>query len=190
MRELGFALLSSGLAWNVLTDRLVVPGAALGFTRKHKAVRHHLLAFFLALLPSLWISWTIATYVPFPGSLQWVLFLGIAGLVVWVEGMLSARWLHEGDVTAHLSLLPANCAFFGTILLVLSERQGFVLTTAKGAGATLGYGLVLYLLATFRNRLKGAPTPKALTGLPSALILLGLISMVLMGFAQAFHLYP
>jgi electron transport complex protein RnfA len=189
MPEIGFALLSAGLAWNVLTDRLVVPGAALGFTRKHKAVRHHLLAFFLALLPSLWISWAIATYVPFPGSLQWILFLGIAGLVVWVEGGF-AQWLHKGDVTAHLSLLPANCAFFGTILLVLSGRQGFVITTAKGLGATLGYGLVLYLLTTFRNRLQGAPTPKALSGLPSALILLGLISMVLMGFAQAFHLYP
>lgn len=189
MREIAFVLLSAGLAWNVLTDRLVVPGAALGFTRKHKAVRHHLLAFLLALFPSLWISWAVAAYVPLLKSLQWVLFLGIAGLVVWAERGVAQR-LHKGDITAHLSLLPANCAFFGTILLALSGSQGFVITTAKALGAFLGYGLVLYLLATFRDRLKGAPTPKSLTGLPSALILLGLISMVLLGFARAFHLYP
>lgn len=190
MREMGFALLSAGLAWNVLTDRLVVPGAVLGFTREHRTARGHRIAFFLALLPSLWICWAIAAYVPFPVSLKWVLYLGVAGLVVWVERMMVARWLHEGEVTAQLGLLPVNCAFFGAILLVLSEPLGFVMTTAKGLGTTLGYGLVLYLLAAFRIRLAGAPIPKALTGLPSVLILLGLISMVLLGFTQAFHLYP
>jgi Na+-translocating ferredoxin:NAD+ oxidoreductase RnfA subunit len=189
MRELGFALLSAGLAFNVLTDRLVVPGAALGFSRKPGILPRHLTAFFLALLPSLWLSWAISAYVPFPTSLKWVLYLGVSGLVVWAGKGVCANWLREKDLGAHIGLLPANCAFFGTILLVLSGPQGLAIATAKGVGAALGYGLILYLLTSFRNRLKGSPTPKALSGVPSALILLGLISMVLMGLAQAFHLY-
>jgi Na+-translocating ferredoxin:NAD+ oxidoreductase RnfA subunit len=45
-------------------------------------------------------------------------------------------------------------------------------------------------MATLRARLAGAPIPKSFSGLPSVLILLGLLAMVLIGFAQAFHLYP
>lgn len=190
MREIGFAFLSAGLAWNVLTDRLVVPGAALGFTREHRTVRPHFAAYFLAFLPSLWICWTIAPFLAFLDGFKWILFLGAASLVIWGERTVSLKWFPEQGFTSHLSLLPVNGAFFGTILLVLSEPEGFLLMTAKGLGATLGYGLILYLLATFRGRLKGAPIPKSVSGLPSVLILLGLFSMVLMGLARAFRLYP
>ncbi len=190
MRELGMALLAAALAGNVLSDRLVVPGAAVGFTRDRGVIRDHLLAFLLALVPSLWISWVASSYLLFLGRLSWIAFLGAAGLVVLGERAVFLQGLHQERVASHLALLPANCAFIGTILVVLSEPQGFLLTTAKGLGATLGYGLVLVVLTTLRTKLRGSPIPKSLAGLPSVLILLGLISMVLLGFAQAFHLYP
>lgn len=180
----------SALGGNVLTDRLVVPGALLGISQSSKTIRNHAAAFLLALLPSLWISWALAPFLAFLGGYQWIAFLGIAEAVAWAEQRAAERWVAGPGFVDPLGFLTTNCAYIGSVLLAFSGEQGFWWVSAKGLGSAAGYGLVLYLAATLRIRLAGAPVPKSFRGLPSVLILLGFLAMVLMGFAQAFHLYP
>lgn len=180
----------SALGGNVLTNRLVVPGAVLGISQSSKTIRNHVVAFLLALLPSLWISWALVPFLAFLRGYQWIAFLGIVEAVAWAEKRAAERWVQGKGFVNPLGYLTTNCAYIGSVLLAFSGDQGFWWVSAKGLGLAAGYGLVLYLATTLQARLAKAPVPKSFSGLPSVLILLGLLAMVLMGFAQAFHLYP
>jgi electron transport complex protein RnfA len=49
-------------------------------------------------------------------------------------------------------------------------------------GSSLGYFIVLIVMATIRQRLELAPIPKAFQGIPIVLITAGIMGIALLGF--------
>lgn len=83
----------------------------------------------------------------------------------------------------YLPLITSNCAVLGVVLLNTYSGRSFAEAVFYGAGSSLGFGLVLVLLAALRERLDSATLPKTLKGVPATLIAAGIACMAFMGFS-------
>ena len=82
----------------------------------------------------------------------------------------------------YLPLITTNCAVLGVALLNVQENNGFIGSILYGAGAALGFTLVLVLFAAMRERIASADVPALIKGNAIALITAGLMSLAFMGF--------
>ena len=83
----------------------------------------------------------------------------------------------------YVPLIASNCAVLGVALLNSTASRSFVAAMFYGAGAALGFGLVLVLLAGIRERLEFADVPKPFRGASIALVTAGIMSLAFLGFA-------
>ena len=115
--------------------------------------------------------------------------LVIAALVQFVEIVLkkTAPALYKA-LGIYLPLITTNCAVMGVALLnttdapAMIRRLGFVGVLAQGIGAGAGFLLAMMLMSGIRERLEVMPVPKALRGVPIALICTGMMALAFMGF--------
>ncbi len=82
-----------------------------------------------------------------------------------------------------LPLITTNCAVLGLALLNTTRDHNLFQSTIYGAGAGLGFSLVLVLFAAMRERLAVADVPNPFRGAAIAMITAGLISLSFMGFS-------
>jgi electron transport complex protein RnfA len=110
--------------------------------------------------------------------------LVIAVLVQFVEMVIkkSSPVLYQA-LGIYLPLITTNCAVLGVTILNVDEKYNFLQSVVNGIGGALGFSLLLILFAGIRERLAFAPLPKAMEGIPIALITAGLISMAFLGFS-------
>ncbi|HHT06666.1 MAG TPA: electron transport complex subunit RsxA [Hydrogenispora sp.] len=110
--------------------------------------------------------------------------LVIAVLVQFVEMVIkkSSPVLYQA-LGIYLPLITTNCAVLGVTILNVDENYNFLQSVVNGIGGALGFSLLLILFAGIRERLAFAPLPKAMEGIPIALITAGLISMAFLGFS-------
>lgn len=117
--------------------------------------------------------------------LQTILFiLVIASLVQFVEMVI--KKLSPSLYTAmgvFLPLITTNCMVLGVTVLNVQNGYNLIETVISGLGASLGFTLALVLMAALRERLVYARVPKALQGVPIALISAGLMALAFSGFS-------
>ena len=82
-----------------------------------------------------------------------------------------------------LPLITTNCMVLGVAVLNITEGYNLIETIFNGLGASLGFFLALILLAALREKMELAIVPKALEGVPLALISSGLMAIAFSGFA-------
>ncbi len=125
--------------------------------------------------------------------LQTLLFiLVIAALVQLVEIVLKkvSPSLYQA-LGVFLPLITTNCCILGVAILVANGTyklpvgmEANLLTGVVFAIATaIGFALALVLFAGLREQLRFANVPKALEGIPIALLTAGLLAMAFMGFS-------
>ena len=97
--------------------------------------------------------------------------LVIAVLVQFVEMVIkkSSPVLYRA-LGIYLPLITTNCAVLGVTILNVDENYNFLQSVVNGIGGALGFSLLLILFAGIRERLAFAPLPKAMEGIPIALI--------------------
>ena len=110
--------------------------------------------------------------------------LVIAVLVQFVEMVIkkSSPVLYQA-LGIYLPLITTNCAVLGVTIINVDENYNFLQSVVNGIGGALGFSLLLILFAGIRERLAFAPLPKAIEGIPIALITAGLISIAFLGFS-------
>jgi electron transport complex protein RnfA len=90
--------------------------------------------------------------------LRLVSFILVIGAAVQLTDTL-IRWrsplLHR-VLGLYIPLIASNCAVLGVALLNTNAQRSFVASIAYGAGAALGFGLVLAMLAGLRERIDEA----------------------------------
>lgn len=113
-----------------------------------------------------------------------VFILVIASLVQIVEMFLrkSVPSLYKA-LGIYLPLITTNCIVLGVALLNVESGYNLFETVASAIGSTIGFTLVLVLLAAIREKYELVNVPKAFRGVPLALITLGLMSIAFGGFA-------
>ncbi len=83
----------------------------------------------------------------------------------------------------YLPLITTNCAVLGVALLNVREDTGALGSLIYGAGAAIGFTLVLVLFSAMRERIAAADVPVPFKGNAIALITAGLMSLAFMGFS-------
>ncbi len=142
---------------------------------------------FVVVLASI-ITWVLQKFVLDAFGIEYlqtiVFILVIASLVQFVE--MAIKKLSPSLYSAmgvFLPLITTNCMVLGVAVLNITEGYNLIETIFNGLGASLGFFLALILLAALREKMELAIVPKALEGVPLALISSGLMAIAFSGFA-------
>ncbi|MBS7094571.1 MAG: electron transport complex subunit RsxA [Azospirillum sp.] len=113
-----------------------------------------------------------------------VFILVIAALVQMVEIIMhkTSPLLYQA-LGIFLPLITTNCAVLGVAILAIQKDFGLLSAVCYSLANAMGFTLAIVLFAGIRERLSAAPIPKALQGVPIALITAALLSMAFMGFS-------
>ena len=145
---------------------------------------------------------TIATLVTFilykgvlePFNLQYLqtisYILVIAALVQMVEIILRkiSPSLYQA-LGVFLPLITTNCAILGVALLVIQKDFNLLESVVYAVATSIGFGLALIIFSGVREQLSLTRVPKAMQGMPIALISAGIIAMAFMGFSGIDQLF-
>ena len=139
---------------------------------------------------------TIATIVTFllqkgllePFGLQYLqtitFILVIASLVQMVEIVIKkvSPPLYQA-LGVFLPLITTNCVILGVAILVIQKEFTLVSSVVYAVATAAGYALALIIFSTIREQLALTKVPKAMQGVPIALITAGILAMAFMGFS-------
>lgn len=141
------------------------------------------------------MTWLCQVFILVPLGIEYMQTIAfiviIAALVQFVEMFLqkSIPSLYSA-LGIYLPLITTNCAVLGVALL--NVRTASVISTAgsytliesiiNGFSAGIGFMLAIVLFAGVRERLESSNIPKALEGMPIALISASLLAMAFLGF--------
>lgn len=141
---------------------------------------------FVMLLATL-VTWLLYTYVLAPLNLQYLqtiaYILVIASLVQMVEIVLKkiAPSLYQA-LGVFLPLITTNCAVLGVALLVIQKDMNLLNSIIYASSIAVGFTLAMVIFAGLREHLELTGVPKAMKGIPIALITAGILAMAFMGF--------
>ena len=82
----------------------------------------------------------------------------------------------------YLPLITTNCAVLGIAILNINNGYDLLGTIVYALGSGLGFLLVILLFSAIREKLELHDIPKALKGLPIALITAAFMSLAFIGF--------
>ena len=113
-----------------------------------------------------------------------VFILVIAALVQMVEIMLKkvSPALYQA-LGIFLPLITTNCAVLGVAILLVQKEYNLGEAVVYAVAVAVGFTVALGLFAGLRERLELENVPKALQGVPIALITAGILAMAFMGFS-------
>ena len=147
-------------------------GAAVTFVMAITAVVAYLLHYFVLVPLHIEYMQTI------------VFILVIAALVQMVEIILKklSPALYQA-LGIFLPLITTNCAVLGIAILLVQKEFNLLESVVYSVSTALGFTLALVLFAGLRERLALEDLPKAMKGVPIALITAGILAMAFMGFS-------
>lgn len=188
MTELFLIVVSAILVNNFVLARFLGLCPFIGVSnRLETATGMSLAVLFVMTLAGL-VTWTVSALVLEPFGLEYLqtvcFILVIASLVQLVELFIqkASPPLYR-SLGIYLPLITTNCAILGVAVLNIQKNHTLLQTLVFSAGAALGFGLALILLASIRNRLEFARVPSSLKGAAISFITIGILSLAFMGFS-------
>lgn len=134
------------------------------------------------------ITWCVQKYVLDPFGLQYLqtlaFILVIAALVQMVEIILKkvSPALYQA-LGIFLPLITTNCAVLGVAILLVQKNYNLLQSFTYAVSTAVGFALALVVFSGIRERLELNDVPKAMRGVPVALVTAGILAMAFMGFA-------
>ena len=116
--------------------------------------------------------------------MQTIIFiLVIAALVQMVEIILKkvSPPLYQA-LGVFLPLITTNCAILGVAILVIQKDYNLMESVVFAISTAIGFTLAMVLFAGIREQLSTTKVPKAMQGIPIALVVAGLLAMAFKGF--------
>ena len=135
-------------------------------------------------------TWLIQNYVLVPLHVEFLqtisFILVIAALVQMVEIILKkvSPSLYQA-LGIFLPLITTNCAVLGVAVLVIQKNYNLLEGVVYSLANSIGFGLALVVFAGMREQLNLANVPKAMNGVPIALLTAGILALAFMGFSGA-----
>lgn len=117
--------------------------------------------------------------------LQTIAFiLVIASLVQIVEIVLKkiSPSLYQA-LGVFLPLISTNCVILGVAILVIKKDFNLLESVVYAVSTAIGYAMALIIFSSIREQLAITKVPKAMKGIPLALITAGIMAMAFMGFS-------
>lgn len=133
-------------------------------------------------------TWLLQEYLLVPLELQYmqtiVFILVIAFLVQMLEIIMKKVMpsLYQA-LGVFLPLITTNCAVLGVAITVVQRQYSLLESITYSISTAIGFALALVIFAGIREQLELTNVPKAMRGVPIALISAGLLAMSFMGFS-------
>ncbi|HBA33173.1 MAG TPA: electron transport complex subunit RsxA [Gammaproteobacteria bacterium] len=187
MIEYALILLSTILVNNFVLVKFLGLCPFMGVSRKLETALGMGLATTFVLTLSSVCSYLANTYLLKPFEITYlrtlVFILIIAAVVQFTEAVVrKTSPLLYNVLGIFLPLITTNCAVLGVALLNVQEQHKLVESALYGAGAAIGFSLVLVLFSAMRERIEVADVPAPFKGNAVAMITAGLMSLAFMGF--------
>ena len=177
-------------------------------------VNNIVLSQFLGICPFLGVSKKVSTALGMSGAVAFVLVLAtivtylanscilvpfgleylrtitfiliIAALVQMVEIVLKkvSPSLYQA-LGVFLPLITTNCCILGVAILVIQKDFNLLQSVVFAFSNAIGFGFALVLFAGLREQLDFSETPKAMRGMPIALVTAGILAMAFMEIGRA-----
>ncbi|MBQ8737299.1 MAG: electron transport complex subunit RsxA, partial [Bacteroidaceae bacterium] len=134
------------------------------------------------------VTYLIQKFVLDPNGLAYLqtiaFILVIAALVQMVEIILKkvSPSLYQA-LGVFLPLITTNCCILGVAILVIQKDYDLIQGIVFAVSTALGFALAMIVFAGLREQLSLVKLPKAMEGMPIALITAGLLAMAFMGFS-------
>lgn len=187
MTELVVIIFSAALVNNFVLVQFLGLCPFLGATRKLEGALGMGLATGLVLTLASAFSYLMERFVLIPfdvGYLRLVSFIVVIGAAVQSTELVLSRafpLLHK-VLGIYIPLIASNCAVLGVALLNSNANRSLAAAIFYGAGAALGFGIVLVLLSSLRERLEGEDVPMPFRGPAITLVTAGILSLAFFGF--------
>ena len=160
----------------------------IGVSRKISSAAGMGLAVTFVMAISTSATWLLQTYVLHPLGLDYMqtiaFILVIAALVQMLEIIL--RKIHPvlyAALGVYLPLITTNCAVLGVAILVVRNNLDLGQSLVYAFATAIGFTMAISIFAGIREQLAWTAVPKAMRGVPIALICAGLLAMAFMGFS-------
>ena len=82
-----------------------------------------------------------------------------------------------------LPLITTNCAVLGVAILLVQKKYDLLHSVTYSVATAVGFFIALVLFAGMRERLELEDVPKAMRGVPIALVAASILAMAFMGFS-------
>lgn len=134
------------------------------------------------------VTYIVQQYVLVPFGIEYmqtiIFILIIAALVQMVEIILKkvSPALYQA-LGIFLPLITTNCAVLGVAILMIQNNYNLLESVVFAVSNAVGFTLALVLFAGLRERLELSNVPKAMKGMPIALITASILAMAFMGFS-------
>ncbi len=187
MTELALIIIAAALVNNFVLVQFLGLCPFLGASRRLEGAAGMALATGLVLTLASAMSYLVERYLLVPLGLEQFELVGfilvIAATVQFTELVLrhTSPLLYR-LLGLYIPLIASNCAVLGVALLNSRENNSLLEALFYGAGAALGFGLVLTLLSGLRERSDSADIPVPFRGVPITLLTAGLMSLAFYGF--------
>ena len=188
MGELGLIIIAAALVNNFVLVQFLGLCPFMGASRRVEGAIGTGLATGLVLTMASALGFLVESWLLIPFGLEYlrlIAFMLVIGAAVQLTELLVRRFsplLHR-VLGLYVPLIASNCAVLGVALLNSTASRSLLASVFYGAGAALGFTLVLSLLAGLRERLELADVPGPFRGGRIALIVAGILSLAFLGFA-------
>lgn len=187
MTELVLIIVAAAFVNNFVLVQFLGLCPFLGASRRPEGALGMALATGLVLTLAAAMSYLVERYLLAPLGLEYlslVAFILVIGAAVQVaeQALRFASPLLHRLLGLYIPLIASNCAVLGVALLNARRSRSLIEAVFFGAGAALGFGLVLILLSGLRERIDERDVPAPFRGVPITLITAGLMSLAFYGF--------
>ena len=141
----------------------------------------------LVMLFATLVTYPIEVYILNPLGLRYLqtvsFILVIASLVQLIEIVIKrfSPSLHS-SLGIYLPLITTNCAVLGVTINNITDGYNFIESLISSLGVGVGVLLAMLIFSGVREKIKDAPTPKAMRGLPITLVAAAILSLAFYGF--------
>ncbi len=187
MLELLLIVVAAALVNNFVLVQFLGLCPFMGASRRVEGAVGMALATGLVLTTASGMSYLVERFLLVPYGLDYLKLISFI-LVIGASVQLTEQLVRKLSPLLHrvlglyIPLIASNCAVLGVALLNSTASRSFVAALFYGAGAALGFGLVLALLAGLRERIEFADVPKPFRGASIALVTAGIMSLAFLGF--------
>jgi len=187
MAVLALIIIAAALVNNFVLVQLLGLGPFMGASRRVEGAIGMGLATSMVLTIASGLSHLVDHYLLVPFELQYLrlmAFILIIGAAVQLTEQVVRRFspLLFQILGLYIPLIASNCAVLGVALLNSTASRSLLAALFYGAGAALGFALVLTLLAGLRERLEFSDVPKPFRGHSITFVTAGILSLAFLGF--------
>ncbi len=188
MNELFLIILAAALVNNFVLVQFLGLCPFMGASRRVEGAVGMGLATGLVLTTASGLSYLIDHHLLIPLNVEYLrllAFILVIGAAVQITEITIRRFspMLYRVLGLYIPLIASNCAVLGVALLNSGASRSLLAAMVYGAGAALGFGLVLVLLSGLRERTESADVPLPFRGAAIALVTAGIMSLAFLGFA-------